>query len=70
MLFKGLEVKDIENNKYFVVECNDIHNIQLKSDEWNSLWCADSNCSDYDGELYPVNLKKIRKQKLEQIFKL
>lgn len=67
MLCKGLKVKDIKNNIYIVVKCDDIHNIELteKGKKGYGLWCADKDCEDYDGELIPINLKKIRKNKLE-----
>ena len=71
MLFKGLKVKDIENNIYTIIKCKDIHNIELteKDKKGYGLWCADKDCEGYDGELIPVNLNEIRKNKLLKISK-
>lgn len=72
MFCKGLKLKDFENNIYTVIDCSDIHNLYLHckdvdGSEGTALWCADKTCSDYDGELIPINLSKIRKKKLKQL---
>lgn len=75
MFFKGLKVKDLENNIYTIINCEDTHNLELtfktKDDLIGSaIWCIDTNCEDYDGELIPINLNKIRKKKLKQLLKI
>ena len=69
MLCKGLKVKDIKNNIYTVVKCDDIHNIELteKGIKGYGLWCADKDCENYDGELIPINLKDLRKVKIKSL---
>lgn len=74
MFFNGLKLIDIENNIYTVVKCDDIHNIELICEtkgEWLegfAFWCADKDCEEYDGELTPINLKEIRRNKLEALY--
>lgn len=72
MFCKGLKLKDKYNNIYTVIKCDDIHNLYLNSvdtdgSKGQALWCADETCDDYDGELIPINLNKIRKNKLKKI---
>jgi hypothetical protein len=72
MFFKGLKLKDNENNIYTVINCDDIHNIYLLCKDVDgsigkTLWCADKTCKEYDGELIPINLNKIRRNKLIKI---
>jgi len=69
MFCKGLKLKDKENNIYTVITCDDIHNLYLRCKDVDGLmlWCADETCNDYDGELIPINLSKIRKNKLKRL---
>lgn len=72
MFFKGLKLKDKENNIYTVIKCDDIHNLYLHckdvdGSKGKALWCADKTCNEYDGELIPINLNKIRRNKLLKI---
>lgn len=72
MFFKGLKLKDKENNIYTVINYDDIHNIYLRCKDVDgsigkTLWCADKTCEEYDGELIPINLNKIRRNKLIKI---
>ena len=72
MFFRGLKLKDKENNIYTVLNCDDIHNLLLNCkdvDGWKgkALWCADKTCDEYDGELIPINLNIIRRNKLKRL---
>jgi hypothetical protein len=72
MLFKGLKVKNLSEQIFIVKDCADIHNIELiiESEEYGDIdiiWCMDKNCVEYDGELIPANLKKLRIEKLNKI---
>ena len=67
MFFKGLKVKDLENNIYTITNCEDTHNLDLTfktkdNSIGTAIWCIHKDCEGYDGELIPVNLNKIRKK--------
>ncbi len=72
MFCKGLKLKDKENNIYTVITCDDIHNLYLHCKDVDgstgtALWCADETCDEYDGELIPINLSKLRRNKLKRL---
>ena len=72
MFYKGLKLKDKENNIYTVISGGDIHNLYLRCKDTDgsrgtALWCADKTCTEYDGELIPINLNEIRRNKLIKI---
>jgi len=70
MLCKGIKIKDTENNIYTILNCDDIHNIELEPDDefgFTSLWCMDKNCEYYDGELICIDIKKNRIDKLTKL---
>ncbi len=46
----GDKVKDLDGNVGIVVNCSDIHNVEVKinGQEDVSLFCLDENCDYYD----------------------
>jgi len=72
MFYKGLKLKDKENNIYTVISGGDIHNLYLRCKDTDgsrgtALWCADKTCTEYDGELIPINIRILRKNKLKKL---
>ena len=45
----GMEVKDDEGDRSIIVDCSDIHNVEVRFIlGGKALYCLDENCKDFD----------------------